>query len=101
ETAARKGIVPDGETLVQIFKTQHGSQAGKLSYGRVWRGAVQDGGTLGGTRVGGIFTMPGGASQKVTEARIGDLAAFGRLETAHTGSMLTATAVNDDADFPE
>ncbi|HLG86488.1 MAG TPA: elongation factor G [Alphaproteobacteria bacterium] len=101
ETAARKGIAPEGETLVQIFKTQHGSQAGKLSYGRVWRGSVQDGGTLAGIRVGGIFMMPGGSSQKATEARIGDLAAFGRLETAHTGSMLTASGTVPDATFPE
>jgi elongation factor G len=38
ETAARRGIPPEGEPLAQVIKTYHLPHTGKLSLTRVWRG---------------------------------------------------------------
>ncbi|MBV8870514.1 MAG: 50S ribosome-binding GTPase, partial [Acetobacteraceae bacterium] len=59
ETAARRGIAADGPPLAQVFKTVHAGHTGKLSYARIWRGAIKDGATLGGTRLGGVYRMAG------------------------------------------
>ena len=71
ETAARKDIVTDGPPLAQVFKTVHAGHTGKLSYARIWRGQIKDGATLGGTRLGGIYRMPGGELAKIAEAARG------------------------------
>ena len=65
ETAARKAVAPDGPPLAQVFKTVHAGHTGKLSYARIWRGTIKDGVTLGGTRLGGIYRMPGGELSKI------------------------------------
>src|SRR6185312_11939141 len=49
ETAARRGIPAKGQPLAQIFKTQYRPHAGKLSYARVWRGALKAGAVLNDT----------------------------------------------------
>ena len=69
-----------GHRLAQIFKTVHAGHTGKLSYARVWRGAIKDGATLGGSRLGGIYHFAGGELAKCAEAVAGDVVAFGRLE---------------------
>src|SRR6185503_10452064 len=51
-TAARKGVKPDGEAVLQVVKTFHAAHTGKLSLARVWRGSIKEGQTLNGTRVG-------------------------------------------------
>ncbi len=56
ETAQRRGVAAGDQPAVQIFKTVH---AGKLCYGRIWRGALRDGATLDGIRVGGIYRFDG------------------------------------------
>ena len=58
--AARIGVDPSGDTLVQVLKNYHLPHAGKLCLARVWAGEVKDGMTLGGMRVGGVFRMFGG-----------------------------------------
>ena len=89
DTAARRNIAAEGETLLQVFKTAHAGHSGKLSYARVWRGAVRDGMTLAGSRLGGIQRMPAGEVQKVADAHAGELVVLGRLENALTGSSLS------------
>lgn len=85
ETAQHHGIVQNGEPLVQIFKTP---QAGKLSYGRVWRGPLRDGASFNGARIGGIQRFPGGEPIRVPEAATGEIVALGRLDGVATGSVL-------------
>ncbi|HTV32633.1 MAG TPA: elongation factor G [Methylocella sp.] len=85
ETAQHHGVASQGEPLVQIFKTP---QAGKLSYGRVWRGPVRDGTSFSGARVGGIQRFPGGEPIRVPEAATGEIVALGRLDGVATGSVL-------------
>jgi len=97
ETARHRGVAGDGEPLVQIFKTV---QAGKLSYGRVWRGVLRDGAAFDGTRVGGIQRFPGGEPQRVPEAEAGELVALGRLEGVATGAVLGNPGAEASLPFP-
>lgn len=101
ETATRRGIAPGGAPLVQIFKTVHAAHTGKLSYARVWRGTIADGSMIGGARIGGIYTMPSGEAQKATDAQVGDVVAFGRLETVATGMALTQSGTISEIEYPK
>ncbi len=97
ETASRHGIAAGGEPLVQIFKTL---QAGKLSYGRIWRGVLRDGATFDGVRVGGIQRFPGGETSRVPEADAGELVALGRLEGVATGAVLGTPGAGASLPYP-
>jgi elongation factor G len=95
ETAQRRGVVAGDQPAVQIFKTV---QAGKLCYGRIWRGALRDGATLDGIRVGGIYRFDGAESVRASEADAGELVALGRIDGVATGAFLGAA---DAGPFPE
>jgi elongation factor G len=101
ETAERKAIDADGPPIAQIFKTVHAGHTGKLSYARVWRGTIKDGATLGGTRLGGIYRMPGGELAKVGEAIEGDVVALGRLDGVPTGATVSPGTTPEQLAFPE
>jgi elongation factor G len=101
ETATRYGIAPEGEPLLQVFKTVHAGHTGKLSYARVWRGGVREGVTLNGTRVGAIYRMPGGEPTKVAEASCGELVALGRMEGIATGATLAPAGGGETLSAPE
>jgi elongation factor G len=96
KTAERHGVASGDHPLVQIFKTV---QAGKLSYGRVWRGVVHDGATLGGTRIGGISRIVAGEQIRIPEAEEGELVAIGRLDGIPTGAVLGS--LGETLAFPE
>ncbi len=87
QTAVRRGVAPEGPPLVQIFRTQHTGQGGKLNWARIWRGPLKDGAQINGTRLGGITKFPAGEPTKVAEIQSGEIAALARLEAA-TGSIL-------------
>jgi elongation factor G len=101
ETAARKAVAPDGPPLAQVFKTVHAGHTGKLSYARIWRGTIKDGVTLGGTRLGGIYRMPGGELSKVGEVAEGEVVALGRLDGVPTGATISPGATPEQLPFPE
>jgi elongation factor G len=92
-TAARRGIGPGADPLAQVFRTVQAGHAGRLSFVRVWRGALRDGGSVGGQRIGGIWRFPGGEASKVAEAAAGEVVALGRLEAAATGDTLGGEAI--------
>lgn len=98
-TAAQRGVAAEGDSLAQVFKTQHAGHAGRFSYVRVWRGTVKDGATLGGQRVGGVTRFPGGEATKAAEASAGEIVALGRLDQAKTGATLAANHA-DPLPFP-
>ena len=100
ETAAARGVEPEGEPLVQVFKTVYAAHTGKLSYGRIWRGTVRDGSMLGGMRIGGLYRIPGSEPAKGPEAREGELIAFGRLDGLATGATLTPSGTAEPLPFP-
>ena len=89
-TAARRGFDPAGETVAQVFKTAH-SRSGKVSHARIWAGSVSEGMQLGGTRVGGLFSMVGQTQNKLDQAGPGAVVALGRMDDVATGDVLTAS----------
>jgi len=102
ETAAsRLAIEPEGPPLLQVFKTSYAGHAGKLSYARIWRGAVRDGASFEQGRVGGILRFPGPEGQKVPEAMAGDLVALGRLDQVATGTTIGLPLGGEPLPFPE
>ena len=88
ETAERRGVAPGDAPLVQVFRTINGGHGGKVSWARIWRGPLKDGATLDGTRLSGIWRLPGGEPAKLAEAEAGELVALGRLEGVPTGAVL-------------
>ncbi|MCI0465611.1 MAG: GTP-binding protein, partial [Beijerinckiaceae bacterium] len=96
-TAARRGIAAGGEPLVQIFKTV---QAGKLSFGRIWRGPLRDGATFDGVRVGGIHRYSGSEPVRAPDADTGELVALGRLDSVATGTVLGVPGAAESFPFP-
>jgi len=101
ETAERHRIAADGPPLVQVFKTVHAGHTGKLSYARIWRGAIKDGVTVGGSRLGGIYRLVGGDLTKGAEAQAGDLVALGRLESVATGATVSPNGTPEPLPFPQ
>jgi elongation factor G len=99
-TAQRRGCDAEGPPLAQIFKTVHAGHTGKLSYARIWRGTIKDGLTLGGTRLGGIYRMPGGELAKIAEAGEGEVVALGRLDGVPTGTTVSPGTAPAQLPFP-
>ena len=60
-----------GGTVAQAFKIVHAGHMGRLAYARVWRGTLQDGATLNGSRLGGIYHLHDGEPSRVTQAEAG------------------------------
>src|SRR5262249_55260468 len=87
--AQRLGI--NGDAAAIIFKTSNQQHAGQLSFARRLGGKVADGATLNGQRISGIQKPKGHAGDKIPAANPGEIAAFGRLEHAKTGDVLTAS----------
>ncbi|TCS63582.1 elongation factor G [Varunaivibrio sulfuroxidans] len=78
--------------LVQVFKTVHSGQGGKVSMARVWRGEILDGASLGGDRISGVWSVMGAKMlKKDGPAVVGDVVGLGRLEGARTGDILTSS----------
>ena len=91
ETAARAGLEDDGATVAQVLKTYNTASSGKLSLARLWNGALKDGMSLNGKRVGSINTLFGQAVNKTGEAGPGEIVALGRMEGVRTGDMLSSS----------
>ena len=89
DTAARLGIEPTGEPLIQVFKTYHLPHTGKLSLSRVWRGTVAEGNVLNGSRVAGVVRILGANHEKATNVQAGEVVGLTRMEEVATGTVLT------------
>ena len=100
QTAQRLGIPADGPALASVLKTFHLPHTGKLSIARIWRGQLQDGMTLNGARVGGLFRIMGHDLQKKPNAGVGEVVGLGRLEAARTGEFLSPSAVSMESPWP-
>ncbi len=98
--AARHGLEgPPAAQVLKTFNTQHG---GKLSLVRVWRGAIGDGETVNGERIGGMYRMQGSGQDKIDRAEAGDIVALARLGNARTGDTLAVggAAPSGEAAYP-
>src|SRR6188508_549770 len=80
ETAKRRALPSNGVALAECFKVLHQAHTGKLSLCRVWSGALSEGQTLGGQRIGSLLRPFGQRLDKVAEAKAGDLVAFAKVE---------------------
>jgi elongation factor G len=100
QTLNRVGLLAQ-EPCARVFKTLHASHTGKLSFVRVWQGEIVEGMTLNGERVSGINRVFGQKLEKQPRAELGEVVAIGRLEGAHTGSILTASGKTVGDDWPE
>lgn len=92
-TAERLGIDGQPGPLALVLKTSHAGQGGKISVARILRGAVHDGDTVysehGGGRIGGLFRLCGQETQKLGEAREGEVVGLGRLDGIATGDVVS------------
>lgn len=89
DTAVRLGIATAGDVCARVFKVNHAGQAGKLALARMFKGEVKDGATFGGERISGLYRLFGAKSDKIAKVGPGAVAAFGRLEGAAAGVVLT------------
>lgn len=90
-TAERRGIPLTGSApLAQVLKTYYTPQGGKLSLVRVWQGTLNDGATLNGVRVGGLYRLMGQQTQGIQAANAGEIVALGRMEGVKTGDTLSS-----------
>lgn len=88
-TGERLGLTSGEDTVMQVFKTVHAAHTGKISLARVWSGEVTDGFNISGSRIGGLFRLFGGQTEKIAQAGPGAVVALGRLDDACTGNVLT------------
>src|SRR5438094_691477 len=101
ETAARLGIEPSGEPLIQVFKTYHLLHTGKLSLSRVWRGTVAEGNVLNGVRVAGVVRLVGATHEKATGVQAGEVVGLTRMEEIATGTVLSPSGKASPLPPPE
>ncbi len=102
ETRARLGVTEEGAPLVQVMKTLHTGFGGKLSVGRVLRGALREGeavtGSGGGTaRVAGLTQLAGASGHRVPEVQAGEVAGLAKLDCVATAETLTTGSETPDA----
>jgi elongation factor G len=88
ETARRRGWKVQGALAGRVFKTVHAAHTGKLSYARIWRGEIAEGGLVNGIRPSGLLFTLGATLTKTAKAGAGDVVALGRLDTVNTGDIL-------------
>jgi elongation factor G len=92
-TAKRRDLPSNGVAMAECFKVLHQAHAGKLSLCRVWSGAVSEGQSVGGQRIGSLYRPFGQRLDKVGEARAGEIVAFAKIDTLSSGQSLTGSGI--------
>ncbi|WP_422003005.1 elongation factor G [Reyranella sp.] len=100
ETAERRGLAADGAVAAECFKVLHQSHAGKLSLCRVWSGALAEGQSIGGQRIGTLLRPFGQRLDKVASAGAGEVIALAKVDPLSAGQTLTSDGIAPTADFP-
>jgi elongation factor G len=76
-----------------VFKVSNSGAMGRLTYARVFGGALKEGAELsasaGHVRIGTLFAVQGEKTAKLPEARTGDVVAVAKLEGVHAGEWLS------------
>jgi len=94
-TAARLEVT---DPALYIFKVNNGGTIGRLALARALGGRIGEGADLktasGETaRLGALFTVQGEKTQKVSEAREGDVVAVAKIDNVKAGEWLSKGAV--------
>jgi elongation factor G len=105
ETATRRdlasnGVAQNGSVTAECFKVLHQAHTGKLSLCRVWSGALSEGQSLGGQRIGGLFRPFGQRLDKIAEAKAGEVVALAKIDALSAGQSFTVSGIAAVADFP-
>jgi elongation factor G len=104
EAAARRLSVTG--PAMQIFKIHHGGSVGRLALARALGGSLAEGSDVkadgGAARLGALFRMQGEKTQKVPEAREGDVVAVAKIDNVKAGQWLGSGALPPpvECDFP-
>src|SRR5688500_10686508 len=92
---------------LHVFKIHHGGSVGRLALARALGGSVAEGSdlkTAGGSiaRLGALFRMQGDKTQKVAEARDGDVVAVAKIDAVKAGESLGTGKLPPpiESDFP-
>ncbi len=101
ETARRRALPSVGADIAECFKVVHQAHAGKLSVCRVWSGSINEGQSVGGHRIGGMFRPFGQRLDKIGEARAGEIVALAKIEALSSGQVIGAEGIVDAGDFPK
>ena len=100
ETAGRRALLLDKGGTAECFKVLHQAHAGKLSLCRVWSGALSEGQSLGGHRIGSLLRPFGQRLEKIGEAQAGELVALAKLDALSSGQAISPAGIAAVADFP-
>ncbi len=105
ETAKRRslpsnGAAANGAGIAECFKVLHQAHTGKLSLCRVWSGTLNEGQSVGGQRIGGLFRPFGQRLDKLAAARAGEIVALAKIDALASGQSIAAGGVAAVADFP-
>ncbi len=92
------GVASGSTGMAECFKVLHQAHAGKLSLCRVWSGAVSEGQSVGGQRIGSLFRPFGQRLDKVSEARAGEIVALAKIDALSSGHCLTGAGLKPVAD---
>lgn len=100
-TADRLGV---SDPSLYLFKIVHGS-IGRLAMSRALGGRIAEGTDLkteegNHVRVGSLFKVQGEKTQKVSEARAGDIVAVAKIDTVKAGQWLSAGKVPASIEIP-
>ena len=103
--AARRLSVTD--PALYTFKISHGGSVGRLALARALGGPIAEGADLKGAdgtsaRLGALFRMQGDKTQKVAEARDGDVVAVAKIDTVKAGEWIGSGKLPPpiEAEFP-
>jgi elongation factor G len=94
ETAKRRGFSGSG-TVVEVFKTLHQPHTGKMSLARIWQGAITEGKSVGGQRIGALYRLQGSSQSKLPQAEAGAIVGLAKLDTLASGQVLSDEAIGD------
>ncbi|HXV01221.1 MAG TPA: elongation factor G [Caulobacteraceae bacterium] len=88
--AARLGLDRPGAYVIKI---SHAGQAGKLAFARVFGAPLADNAELTlpdgeRARAGGLFSIHGAATKKISQGPVGDIVAIAKVEAAAAGQVL-------------
>ncbi len=88
-----------------VFKVSNSGAMGRLTYVRLFGGALKEGAELRGPdgdaiRIGTLFALQGEKTVKLAEARAGDVVAIAKLEGAAAGEWLSGGKAPAAVDVP-
>ncbi len=92
--AERLGLHKGCDSALSVIRTIHAPHIGKLSFARVWSGAIKDGDAVNGGRVSGLLAVNGEERAKCKDACAGDIVGLPRLDSLRTGDLIIDGKVN-------